>query len=56
MPDSRGRTSLKIPPDLMEKIKAQAEKENRTVHNMILTILKRSFDREKQDSNSTPSA
>lgn len=50
MVSSNNRTSLKIPDDLMQKIKEKAEKENRTVHNTILTILKQHFEASSKDS------
>lgn len=40
---TEGRTSVKIPPEIMEKLRQEAEKQNRSVHNMILTILKEYF-------------
>jgi len=33
------RTSIKLPPDLRDKLKILAEKQNRSVHNLIITIL-----------------
>ncbi len=40
-----GRTSIKIPPDLREKLEAEAKKQNRSIHNLIITILIDYFDR-----------
>lgn len=40
---TEGRTSVKIPPEVMGKLKEEAEKQNRSVHNMIVTILKLYF-------------
>lgn len=37
------RTALNIPPEIMEKLKKEAEEQNRTVHNLILTILRDHF-------------
>ena len=40
---TEGRTSIKLPPEIMEKLRQEAEKQNRSVHNMIVTILKKYF-------------
>ena len=42
---TEGRTSIKLPPDIKEKLKKEAELQNRSVHNMIITILKLYFAR-----------
>lgn len=36
-------TSIKIPENLLEKLRAQAEEEERTVSNMIVYILKQYY-------------
>lgn len=36
-------TSIKIPESLLEKLRAQAEEEERTVSNMIVYILKQYY-------------
>ncbi len=33
------RTSIKLPDELKELIKKEAEKQHRSIHNMIITIL-----------------
>lgn len=38
-----GRTSIKLPEDLREKLIEEAEKQNRSVHNLIITILRDYF-------------
>lgn len=42
---TEGRTSVKIPPEIMEKLRKEAEKQNRSVHNTIVTILKEYFSK-----------
>jgi len=37
------RTTLRIPEDLKEKLRAEAEKQNRSLHNLIITILRDYF-------------
>lgn len=37
------RTTLRIPDDLKEKLREEAEKQNRSVHNLIITILREYF-------------
>lgn len=37
------RTTLRIPDDLKEKLRVEAEKQNRSVHNLIITILREYF-------------
>lgn len=37
------RTTLRIPDDLKEKLRKEAEKQNRSVHNLIITILREYF-------------
>lgn len=34
------RTTLRIPDDLKEKLREEAEKQNRSIHNLIITILR----------------
>lgn len=34
------RTSIKLPDDVREKLKEEAEKQNRSLANLIITILK----------------
>lgn len=41
------RTSIKIPKELREKLQAEANKQNRSVHNMIITILLEYFDQKE---------
>ena len=38
------RTSLRLSEELKQRIIEEASKENRTMHNMIVTILLRYFD------------
>lgn len=38
------RTTLRIPEDLKEKLRAEAERQNRSVHNLIITILRDYFE------------
>lgn len=42
-------TSVRIPQEEYERIVAQAEKERRTVHNMILVLLSEALDRRQQE-------
>ena len=37
--DTDTRTTLRIPAELKEKLKQEAQKQNRSVHNLIITIL-----------------
>lgn len=39
MADVRGRTSLKIPPEIMERLREDAKMESRSLHNMIIRVL-----------------
>lgn len=38
------RTTLRIPDDLKKKLVEEAEKQNRSVHNLIITILRNYFE------------
>jgi predicted transcriptional regulator len=42
MPDET-RTTLRLPDELKKLLQAEAEKENRSVHNLIITILWKYF-------------
>lgn len=50
MADTRGRTSIKIPDSLMSEIKREADTQNRSVHNMILTILLEHYKNKSDES------
>lgn len=39
------RTTLRIPDDLKEKLHEEAEKQNRSIHNLIITILRDYFNK-----------
>ena len=39
------RTTLRIPDDLKEKLREEAEQQNRSIHNLIITILREYFKR-----------
>lgn len=39
-----GRTSIKIPPDLKKLLDDEAKKQNRSIHNLIITILRDYFE------------
>lgn len=39
------KMTLRLPIEVYEAIKAEAEKQNRSVHNMIVTILKEYFSK-----------
>ena len=39
------RTTLRIPNDLKEKMTEEAKKQNRSLHNLIITILTQYFDK-----------
>jgi hypothetical protein len=39
VPCMESRTSIKLPDELKELIKKEAEKQHRSIHNMIITIL-----------------
>ena len=39
------RTTLRIPDELKQKIAEEAAKQNRSIHNMIITILIEYFER-----------
>ncbi len=41
------RTTLRIPDDLKEKLREEAEQQNRSIHNLIITILREYFKRDK---------
>ena len=43
--ENETRTTLRLPDDLKSKLKAEAEKQNRSIHNLIITILRDYFDR-----------
>lgn len=40
------RTTLRIPEDLKEKLREEAAKQNRSIHNLIITILREYFKRD----------
>lgn len=37
------KMTLRIPPDLKEQLKGESEKQNRSIHNLIITILREYF-------------
>lgn len=41
--------SLRIPEDLHEKLKKQAEKEKRSINNMILIMIEKYLNEQKRD-------
>lgn len=41
--------SLRIPEDLHEKLKSQAEKEKRSINNMILIMIEKYLNEQKRD-------
>jgi predicted HicB family RNase H-like nuclease len=41
--DNETRTTLRIPAELKEKLAKEAEEQNRSVHNLIITILQEYF-------------
>lgn len=46
------RTTLRIPNDLKEELRKEATKENRSIHNLIITILKERMERDKVKARS----
>lgn len=51
----QNRTSLKLPDDLKLKLKEEADRQHRTLHNLILSILF-DFAETLKDSQKKPSA
>ena len=41
------KTTLRIAPDLKELLKEEAKEQNRSIHNLIITILKEYFSNKK---------
>ena len=41
--DNETRTTLRIPAELKEKLAKEAEEQNRSAHNLIITILQEYF-------------
>lgn len=39
------RTTLRIPDDLKKKLSGEAKKQNRSIHNLIITILIEYFEK-----------
>ena len=48
------KLTLTVPLDVHAKLTKEAERQNRSVHNLLLTMIRDYFD--KQESNSAPSA
>ena len=42
------RMTLRLPNDLKQLISVEAEKQNRSIHNLIITILRKYFENSQQ--------